>query len=114
MRNFINLLLMWLLVGSVASVVGQQDNDKQEQQTPSQGQASSTAAVKSVTGCVVQSDKGFALKTESESYPIETDRDLSQYVNKEVKVTGILEHHTGTAPSPSSGNGAVISDIRLR
>src|SRR5215472_11063604 len=93
----------------------EQQNANPEQQMPptSQGQASSTAAVQSVTGCVVQSDHGYSLKTQNDTYPIETDRDLSQYVNKQIRVTGILEHHTA-APSATSGNAAVISDIRLR
>jgi len=93
----------------------EQQNANPEQQTPptSQGQASSTAAVQSVTGCVVQSDHGYSLKTQNDTYPIETDKDLSQYVNKQIRITGILEHHTA-APSATSGNAGVISDIRLR
>lgn len=93
----------------------EQQNAQPEQQMPSasQGQASSTAAIQSVTGCVVQSDHGYSLKTENDSYPIETDKDLSQYVNKQIRITGILEHHTA-APSATSGSSAVISDIRLR
>ena len=130
MQKLINLLLVLLLMGSAATVFAQQDNEKQDQQAPSkqdqqappqqdqqaspQGRAASSTAVQSVTGCVVKSDQGYALKTESDSYPIETDQDLSQYVNKQVKVTGILEHHTGTASSSESGNNSVITDIRLR
>jgi hypothetical protein len=52
--------------------------------------------------------------TESGSYPIETEKDLTQYVNKQITVTGIVEHHTNAAPSASSGNAAVITDLRLR
>jgi hypothetical protein len=93
---------------------GQQNANPEQQMPPaSQGQASSTAAIQSVTGCVVQTDKGYSLKTDSDTYPIETDKDLSQYVNKQIRITGILEHHTA-APSATSGNAAVISDIRLR
>jgi hypothetical protein len=114
MRNLIPLLLMSLLSISAESVLGQ--NGEQEQQTPptSQGQASSSAAVQSVTGCVVKTDHGFSLMTESGSYPIETGQDLSQYVNKQVKVTGVLEHHTAASPSATSGGTAVVTDIRLR
>ena len=114
MRNLINLLLMLLLAISAESVLGQ--NGEQEQQTPptSQGQAASSAAVQSVTGCVVKTDQGFSLMTESGSYPIETGQDLSQYVNKQVKVTGVLEHHTAAPPSAASGSTSVVTDIRLR
>jgi hypothetical protein len=87
-----------------------------QQQAPStsQGQASSSAAVQSVTGCVVQTDSGYSLKTESDNYPIETDKDLSHYVNKQVKVTGVLEHHNASAPSSSTGSATTITDLRLR
>src|SRR6478752_801726 len=114
MRTLINLLLMLLLAISAENVLGQ--NGEQEQQTPptSQGQASSSAAVQSVTGCVVRTDHGFSLMTESGSDPIETSQDLSQYVNKQVKVTGILEHHTAAPPSAKGGSTAVVTDIRLR
>jgi hypothetical protein len=128
MRNFINLLLALLmaisaqnlLASAALNVAGEQQNGQQtpppDQQTPStsQGQGSSTTAVKSYTGCVVQGDRGYSLKTESDTIPIETDRDLSQYVNKQVKVTGILEHHNAATPSSASGNAAVITDLRLR
>jgi len=114
MRNLINLLLALLLVISAESVLAQ--SGEQEQQTPptTQGQASHTAAVQSVTGCVVKTDNGFSLKTVSDSYPLETDKDLSKYVNKKVKITGILEHQTSTAPSAENGSTAAITDIRLR
>ena len=128
MQNLIKLLLILLLAISAENVFGRrlltaadkQQNEEQnappEQQTPStsQGQASSSAAVKSVTGCVVKSENGYSLKTESDTYPIETEKDLSQYVNKQVKITGILEHHNAAAPVPASGNAATITDIRLR
>jgi hypothetical protein len=86
----------------------------QQESQNSQGQTSGSAAAQSVTGCVVQSDTGYSLKTESDTYPIETDKDLSQYVNKQVRITGILEHHNASTPSSSTGNAATITDIRLR
>jgi len=128
MRNIINLLLMLLLAISAQNMLGsgainvadERQNDQQkptpDQQTPSasQGQGSSSTAVQSFTGCVIQGDHGYSLKTESDTIPIETDRDISQYVNKQVRITGILEHHNAATPSSTSGNAAVITDIRLR
>jgi hypothetical protein len=114
MRKLINLLLILLLAISAESVLGQNEEHNQHAPSTSQAQATSSAAVQSVTGCVVKSDRGFLLKTDSDSYPIETDQDLSRYVNKQVKVTGILEHHTGAPPSATSGSTAVITDLRLR
>lgn len=69
---------------------------------------------KSITGCVVQTNQGFFLKTDSNSYLIETDEDLSPYVNKQVNLTGILEHQNGDTPSAESGSAAVITDVRIR
>jgi len=136
MRSLVNSFLILVLLVAVEGVIAtprlnassKQDNAQQtpapEQQPPSSdqqqgqqqepGQATSSASVSSVTGCVVQGDQGFMLKTESASYPIETDQDLSKYVNKEVRISGILEHHTGAAPSAEAGNSSVITDIRLR
>ena len=51
--------------------------------------------------------------TESGSYPIETGQDLSQYIDKQVKVTGILEHHTA-ARRQQAVAASVVTDIRLR
>jgi len=113
MRNLINFLMLLLAI-SAKSVLSQEEEHRQQTPPTSQGQGSSSTAVQSVTGCVVQSDRGFSLKTDIDTYPIETDRDLSQYVNKQVKITGILEHHTGAAPSPTNGSAAVVSDLRLR
>jgi hypothetical protein len=109
MRNLPSLLLALLLAISAACVVS-------AQQTPpaSQAQASSSTAAQSVTGCLVQNDHGYSLMTESGSYPIETEKDLTQYVNKRITVTGILEHHTGTGSSPATGKAVVITDLRLR
>ena len=125
MRNLINLVLVLLLgvLGAVAignpllsnSKKNQNEgqNASQDQQAPS-ARGQSNAAVQSVTGCVVKGEHGFSLKTESDTYPLETDRDLSQYVNKQVKLTGILEHHTAASPSAASGNAATVTNIRLR
>ena len=88
---------------------GQEQNAPPDQQQP---QASSSAAVQSVTGCLVRSDSGYSLKTDTDTVPIETDKDLSQYVGKQIIVTGILEHHNATS---SKSNGTVaITDLRLR
>jgi hypothetical protein len=107
-----HVLLSVLLLTALGLAQQQQPSASQGQ--TSQGQASSSAAVQSITGCVVQSDNGYSLKTESDTYPIETQKDLSHYVNKEVKVTGVLEHHNASAPSSTTGNATTITDLRLR
>src|SRR6185369_3996660 len=118
MQITIKLLMMVLLAISAQNAFSTQSQDQSassEQQTPpdAQGQASRSAVAKSVTGCVVQGNHGYSLKTESETYPLETEKDLSQYVNKRVTVTGILEHQNSPTQS-ASGNATTVSDIRLR
>lgn len=123
MRTFTSVLFILLLAISAENMRGnglqqtEQDNaspKSQAEPAPSSGQASSRAAIESVTGCVVKSDQGFSLMTADGSYPIETTQDLSKYVDKQVKVTGILEHHNAAAPSAATGNATTITDIRLR
>jgi hypothetical protein len=113
---------MILLVSSAESMLGsgllqeQQNASPEQQAQPAspQGQATSRAAIQSVTGCVVKGDRGYSLMTEDGAYPIDTDQDLSNYVNKQVKITGVLEHHTAAAPSAATGNATTVTDIRLR
>ena len=125
MRNLINLLLTLVLIVSAGSFLGggsllaqegeeQNASPQQQSQQSSQGQASSSAVVQSVTGCLTKSDSGYSLKTDSDTYPIETDKDLSQYVGKQIKVTGILEHHNTAVPSGTGANATTITDLRLR
>jgi hypothetical protein len=123
MRILSGFLLTLLLVISAETMLGnalqqnEQQNASPEQQTQpnsQQGQATSKAAVQSVTGCVVKSDRGYSLMTDDGSYPLETDQDLSNYINKRVKVTGILEHHTAASASTATGTPTTVTDIRLR
>lgn len=124
MRNLINLVLTLLLMLSAGSMLsrplaaqeGEEQNasPQQQNQQSSQGQSTSSAAVQSVTGCLTKSATGYSLKTDSDTYPIETDKDLSQYVNKQIKVTGILEHHNTAVPSGTGANSTTITDLRLR
>ena len=122
MRNLINLMLILFLTistdalrsnGLARATLNQQNEDQhaspQEQQAPTYQQQtevppSKSAAVRIYEGCVVQSDHGYSLKTKEHTYPLDTDKDLSQYVNKRVSVTAILEHHQSSD----------TTDLRLR
>lgn len=119
MRKLTNLLLPLLLVISVGSMFSsklmnaqqhdeQQNTSPQQQNPPTspQGHTSSDVAVHSVTGCLVQSDRGYVLMTEDDAYPVDTDKDLSQFINKRLQITGIWEYHNAASHSSSSGNAA--------
>jgi hypothetical protein len=107
MRSLINLMLILFLTistdalrsnGLVSATVSQQNGDQsatpQEQQAPTFQQQnevppSKSTAVRIYEGCVVQSDHGYSFKTKEHTYPLDTDKDLSQYVNKQVSVTEV-------------------------
>ncbi len=106
------LVLTLLLAISGKSVFGQISETEPQAPSSSQGLDSSITAVRSITGCVIRGDHGFSLITESGAYLIETEKNLSQYVNKQLKITAILENRTDEAPS--GDNAEVIRDLRLR
>lgn len=120
MQFLINLTLMLVMASAtnVFASAGKQQNEDQNaapaQQTQDQAQSSRSAMVQSVTGCVMKTEQGYSLKTDSgDTYPIETQKDMSEYANKQVTVTGILEHENSPTPS-ASGNSTTVTDIRLR
>jgi cytoskeletal protein RodZ len=115
LTNVTSLLLIILLPVWVEAVHAARQQGGEQSTSPQQqhAQASSSATAQSETGCLVRSESGYSLKTDTETLPIETDKDLSPYVNKRIKVTGILEHHSAAAPSSTSGP-VVITDLRLR
>lgn len=109
MKTTLFMIAVLFLVRAAGAQSQDQHASPQEQQAPTfqqQNEAppSSSTAVRVYSGCVVQSDHGYSLKTEKDTYPLETDRDLSQFVNKQVSVTAILEHHKTSD----------ITDLRLR
>ena len=91
-----------------------QSQEPSQNQDASQGQRTGSATVSTVTGCLIQTGNGFALKTEKDTYPIETSQDLSQYANKQIRLTGILERHTTVPAASSAGTPSTITDLRLR
>ena len=115
------LLLLAISVGSMLSstLVNAQRHDEEhnttaERQPPPaspEAQASSDVAVHSVTGCLVQSDRGYVLMTEDDAYPIDTNKDLSQFINQRLQITGVWEYHNGGSHSSASGNAAPAQNV---
>jgi hypothetical protein len=121
--GFISVLFTLLLLISAQSMSGSRSQQKAEQNASPEQQAHpsspqrqiiSRSAVRTLTGCVVQSDHGYSLKTENEAYRIDTDIDLSHLVDMRIRVTGVLEHHTGAALSAVGGNATTVTDLHLR
>ena len=58
---------------------------------------------KSVTGCVERAGSGFVIRTPEGTYEINTDRDLSAFVGKQVRISGRWEM-SGTVTTAAGGN----------
>jgi len=76
------------------------------------GQASSPSAdkrsaggAKSVVGCVVKQDGEFYLKTDEGTYQFNTDRDLTPYVGKKVRIAGKWQATGVTTTAPIKNTG---------
>lgn len=58
---------------------------------------------KSVTGCLERAGSGFVLRSSEGTYELNTDRDLSAFVGKQVKIAGRWEM-SGTVTTAAGGN----------
>jgi len=109
MRNVINTLLTVILAISTMLILPAQQTSPASQVEASDG----PAILQTLTGCLVRNDHGYSLMTETSSFSLETERNLEQYANKQVVVTGILEQYSNAAVS-TSRYAAVVTDLRLR
>lgn len=118
-------LFFSLLIISGESMLSSRLPQNQEQNASSQQQAQpmsqqrqviSTSSLQTLAGCVVRSDRGYSLKTENGTYPIDTGGkiDLSNLVEMQVKVTGALEYHTTAAPSAVGAHLAAATTLHIR
>ena len=106
-------LLIGILAISLASAASAQTSSQQDQSpgqggsTPQsqssqpgssnpQGITSETNArhltgERTVVGCVTQSGDGYVLRTDQETFPLNSDRDVTPYVGKKVRIEGTWE-----------------------
>src|SRR5262245_30209155 len=100
---------------------GQGAGAPQEQTSPpgssssAQGVTSDTAArhmtgERTVVGCVVQSGDGYILRTDEETFPINSDRDVTPYIGKRVKIEGTWEATGITTTAPVQGSSSSKPD----
>lgn len=86
---------------------------------------------RTIIGCLQRGDSGFVIKSADGTYELNTDRDLTAYVGKQVKISGRWEA-SGTfttapvagasspstaappAAEPSAGTPAFVGDLHLR
>lgn len=55
---------------------------------------------KTIVGCLERSGDGFAVRTENDLYPLNTERDLAAYVGKKVQLTEKWEAKGTVTASP--------------
>ncbi len=55
---------------------------------------------KTIVGCLERSGDGFAVRTETDLYPLNTERDLSAYVGKKVQISQRWEAKGTVTASP--------------
>ena len=58
---------------------------------------------KSVTGCLERAGSGFVIRNPEGTYQLDTDRDLSAFVGKQVRIAGRWEM-SGTVTTAAGGN----------
>lgn len=84
---------------------------------------------KTIVGCLERSGEGFAVRTDSEVYPLNTERDLSAYVGKKVQLSqswtakgtvtaspmvgGTTQEGEAAAAVPQGRPGAFSGDFNL-
>jgi len=136
--NFSNLvraaLCAVLLFGTWDLATAQSGAQNQPPQASPQSQAGTdqrrAGGQKSITGCLMKGDGGFVVKAQDGTYQLNTDRDLTAYVGKQVTIaskweatgtltTGPMDNASpaGAAAPPASaeaaGTPAFVGDLHL-
>lgn len=126
------ICIVFLACAGAAAMPSQQTQPSQ----PSTGQLAPgtdqrrAGGQKSITGCLMKGDVGFVVKTEEGTYQLNTDRDLSAYVGKMIRIeskwdaTGTLTNSpmesdsvagsaAAAAPPAAAGTPAFVGDLHL-
>jgi uncharacterized protein DUF5818 len=124
MRLLIVILGLWLAIAATAQTSSPQDQtgaqNKSQEQPPSTAPGASASQTeinakhlsgeRTVVGCVVQSGDGYVLKTEDETFPINSDRDVTPYIGKKVRIEGTWEATGITTTAPVQGSSSSKPD----
>ena len=100
------ILLCFLAVASTAALQNTQSSSST--QTSPAGTQKTASGEKTVTGCVAREGDRFVLKTDEGTYEFNTERDLSPFVGKKVKISGKWDATgvTTTAPIKATSGSA--------
>jgi len=93
-----------------AGAVAVPDQETQPSQQPSGTDQRRAGGQKSITGCLMKGDTGFVVKTQEGTYELNTDRDLTAYVGKEVRIESKWEASGTLTNSPMESSSAAGSN----
>lgn len=100
-------LLCVVLLGCAAAMPEQQT---QPPQTAPGSEQRRAGGQKSITGCLLRGDTGFVVKTAEGTYALNTDRDLTAYVGKTVRIESKWEASGTLTNSPMESSSAAGSN----
>src|SRR5215475_11236697 len=103
------LLCVVLLAWAGAAAMPDQQTQP-TQQSPSTDQRRA-GGQKSITGCLLKGDTGFVVKTEEGTYELNTDRDLTAYVGKEIRIESKWEASGTLTNSPMESSSAAGANV---
>ena len=113
-----------------ACVAAMPEQQTQPSQTAPSAEQRRAGGSKSITGCLLKGDTGFVVKTPEGTYQLNTDRDLTAYVGKTVRIeskwdaSGTLTNspmesssaagsNAPASPATDAGTPAFVGDLHL-
>jgi uncharacterized protein DUF5818 len=107
------IALLCLMLASVAAAAqagagaqpqGQGSTQQSETGQPSTPRTQSLSGSKTVEGCLERQGDGFAVRTEEGVYPLNTERDLTAYIGKRVRLQEQWDAKGTVTNSPIAGS----------
>ncbi len=121
MMRLLAFILCFLLVLAASAQTSSTQNQSPAEQRPStpstsealgstETSAKHVSGERTVVGCITQSGDGYVLRTDDETFPLSTDRDVTPYVGKKVKIVGRWEATGITTTAPVQGSSSSKPD----
>ena len=102
------LCLVLLMCAGAAAAQNQQTQPPPAASQPGTDQRRA-GGQKSITGCLMKGDTGFVVQTQEGTYLLNTDRDLSAYVGKTIRIESKWEATGTLTNSPMESDSAAGS-----
>jgi len=104
-RKPVVMICTLVLYGAMQQLLAAQTTQPAGQSSSPTSNTQTSSGEKSVVGCVVKEGNDFFLKADDGVYQFNTERDLTPYVGKKVRISGKWQATgvTTTAPMKASG-----------